>query len=123
MRDFKHISVWEKAHQLTLAIYRAVGSFPIDERFGIRQQITRAASSIGANIAEGCGRGGDAELCRFLRIAIGSAFEVDNHLLLARDLGFLTAADHEQLEKQVDEVQRMLCAFIRKVESDLGRRD
>jgi four helix bundle protein len=121
MRHFKQIAVWEKAHQLTLAIYRAVGSFPIDERVRIRQQITRAASSIGANIAEGCGRGGDAELCS--ADAVGSAFEVDNHPLLARDSGFLTTADHEQLEKQVEEVQQMLSPFIRKLELDLGRSD
>jgi four helix bundle protein len=121
MRDFRQITVWEKSHQFTLAIYKAVGSFPTSERFGLTRQITRAASSIGANIAEGCGRGGDAEICRFLRIAIGSAFEVENHLLLARDLEFLKSEQHRALEEQIREVQKMLGAFIRKLKSDLGR--
>jgi four helix bundle protein len=119
MRDFRQVSVWQKAHQLTLHVYKSVESFPSTEKFGLTSQITRAASSIGANIAEGCGRGGDAELCRFLRIAIGSAFELDNHLLLARDLGLLNADAYSTVEIEVREVQRMLGAFIRKIQSDM----
>jgi four helix bundle protein len=87
MRDFRQVSVWQKAHQLTLHVYKQVESFPSTEKFGLTSQITRAASSIGANIAEGCGRGGDAELCRFLKISIGSAFELDNHLLIGKRFG------------------------------------
>src|SRR5437868_2539442 len=89
MRDFRQIAAWQKAHQFTLAIYKAVQSFPSHERFELTKQLTRAASSIGANIAEGCGRGGDGDLRRSLQIAVGSAYEAEYHLLLAKDLTFL----------------------------------
>ena len=123
MRDFRQIAVWQKAHQLTLRIYDVVQSFPSTEKFGLTTQITRASSSIGANIAEGCGRGGDGELCRFLKIAIGSAFELDNHLLLARDLTFISPESYSTLEHEVREVERMLGAFIRKIQSDINHND
>ncbi|HTQ37479.1 MAG TPA: four helix bundle protein [Pirellulales bacterium] len=123
MRDFRQIAVWEKAHQFTLTAYRTVASFPTSERFELSKQITRAACSIGANIAEGCGRGGDGELRQFLKIAVGSAYEVENNLLLARDLGFLKPEQHQPLEEQIKEVQRMLAAFIRKIETDLNRNE
>jgi four helix bundle protein len=70
------MQVWHKAHQLTLDVYKGTNRFPKDEMFGLRSQRRRAASSIGANIAEGCGRMGDAELNRFLLIAMGSASEL-----------------------------------------------
>jgi four helix bundle protein len=89
VQDYRHLKVWEKAHQLTLAVYKATVPFPKDELYGLTSQIRRACTSIPANIAEGCGRDGDAEFARFLRIAMGSASELDYHLLLARDLGFL----------------------------------
>ncbi len=73
MRDFKELKVWVKAHHLTLAVYQATSTFPATELYGLTSQIRRSCASIPANIAEGCGRSGDAELCRFLQIAMGSA--------------------------------------------------
>lgn len=81
-------------------------------------QIRRAASSIGANIAEGCGRGGNAEFQRFLQMAMGSASELEYHFLLARDLGFLGAEPCEQVQANVVEVKRMLAGLIRKVDAE-----
>lgn|SRR5574341_2584809 len=115
MRDFKTLKVWEKSHQLTLAVYRETGGFPAEERFGLTNQIRRACSSIPANIAEGCGRGGDPELARFCQMAMGSASELECHLLLAHDLRFLADDAYAQLEKDLIEVKRMLNAFIQKV--------
>jgi len=83
MKDFRELKVWEKAHQLTLEVYKATTIFPKDELYGLTSQIRRACASIPANIAEGCGRRGDAEFARFLGIAMGSASELDYHLLLA----------------------------------------
>jgi four helix bundle protein len=83
-------------------------------------QIRRAGSSIGANIAEGCGRGGNAELQRFLQIAMGSASELEYHLLLSRDLHFLDAETHDQMHTRVVEIKKMLAGLIRKV--DVERR-
>src|SRR5215467_12825289 len=69
MKDFRDLIVWEKAHEIALASYAMTANFPKHEVFGIVAQIRRAASSIGANIAEGCGRGGNAEFQRFLQVA------------------------------------------------------
>jgi four helix bundle protein len=99
MQDFRNLKVWQRAHALTLDIYRATEAFPQREIYGLTSQIRRAGASMGANIAEGCGRGGDAELRRFLLIAMGSASELEYHLLLARDLGVLSEDDHERLAR------------------------
>jgi four helix bundle protein len=89
MKDFHELQVWQKAHQLTLAIYRVTASFPREELFGLTSQLRRACSSIPANLAEGCGRTGDAEFCRFCSIAMGSPSELEYHLLLGKDLGHI----------------------------------
>ena len=86
MKDFRKLQVWDKAHQLALTLYHVTASFPRDETHGLTSQIRRAASSIPSNIAEGCGREGDAELSRFCTIARGSASESECQILLARDL-------------------------------------
>ena len=116
MKDFKDLRVWSKAHSLTIDVYKATRPFPREELFGITSQMRRAASSIGANIAEGAGRKSDGELTRFLHIARGSAAELEYHLLLAHDLDLLSEAAHSLLAKQTDEVQRMLTALIQQVQ-------
>lgn len=118
MQDYKNLKVWERAHQLTLAVYQATATFPKDELYGLTSQIRRACTSIPANIAEGCGKDGDVEFARFLRIAMGSASELDYHLLLARDLNFLSEATYKQLETGLSEVKRMLNTFIQRLKVD-----
>lgn len=115
MKDFKQLQVWQKAHSLSLAVYRATITFPKEEMYGLTSQLRRAVSSISANIAEGCGRGSDPDFGRFLFIAMGSACESECHLLLARDLNFLNQAGHAELETSLIEVKRMLAALIGKV--------
>jgi four helix bundle protein len=90
MRDFREIKVWAKAHRLTLEVYRVTATFPGEEIYGLTSQLRRSAVSIPANIAEGFGRGGNTELARFLQIGMGSASEVEYHILLAWDLNLLT---------------------------------
>ena len=97
MKDFRQLKVWEKAHLLALAVYPITARFPREKTYGLTAQIRRAASSIPSNIAEGCGRDGDAELARFCIIARGSATELEYQLLLARDLTLLHPDDYEQL--------------------------
>lgn len=116
MRDFQKLEVWRQAHLLTLEVYRATTVFPKSELYGITSQMRRAAVSIGANIAEGAGKYSNAELQRFLRIASGSANELQNHLLLARDLGMLQVSEHESLDRRVQSVKRMLTRFIQHLE-------
>ena len=115
MRNFKDLKVWGKAHNLTLAVYRATKCFPKDEMYGLTSQMRRSAASISANIAEGCGRPGPLEFARFLHIAMGSASELEYHLLLARDLELLQVRDYLQLETDVSEVKRMLVSFTQKL--------
>lgn len=118
MRDFKGLKVWKKAHALTLALYKVTRGFPKEELYGLTSQIRRSAGSVAANIAEGCGRSGLSEFGRFLQIALGSASELEYHLVLARDLQFLRQADYEQLTAEVTQVKRMLTAFIQKLIAD-----
>ena len=115
MGDYRSLNVWRRAHQLTLLVYQLTGCFPKAELFGLTSQIRRAASSIPANLAEGCGRNSDRELARFGRIALGSANELDYHLLLARDLGFLASADYIRATDELTEVTRMLASLVKRV--------
>jgi four helix bundle protein len=110
--------VWEKAHQPTLAIYHVTGAFPREEIYGLASQMRRAASSIPSNIAEGCGRDGDAELSRFCSVARGSASELDYQILLARDLKLILSPQYEQLSSQAVEIKRMLTVLIQKLNAE-----
>ena len=118
MRDFKQLQVWEKSHNLTLAIYKATVGFPREETYGLISQIRRASVSIPANIAEGCGKGSDTELARYLSIARGSASELEYHLLLAHDLDYLRPNEYQQLTNQTTEIKRMLTGFIKYLKAD-----
>jgi len=118
MKDFRNLVVWEKAHLLTLSIYRHLDQFPREERFALADQIRRAAVSIPANIAEGCGRGSDADFARFLQIAMGSASELEYEILLAKDLSFLSMEAYKELNAQISEVKQMLASFLKKLKAD-----
>jgi four helix bundle protein len=119
MKDLCELQVWHKAHALTLEIYRATKEFPATEKYGLTSQLRRSASSVPAKIAEGCGRDTAADLKRFLQIAMGSAPEVEYQLLLAHDLGLLGEALFDQLTNRVQEVKRMLAAFITKLRAEI----
>ena len=117
MQDFKQLKVWQKAHQLTLAVYRATESLPREELYGLTSQIRRSCTSIPANIAEGCGKSGDREFARFLQISMGSSSELEYHILLAHDLGFLGDSEYEKLESEIVEVKRMLTGLIKTLKA------
>jgi four helix bundle protein len=118
MKDFRKLKVWERAHQLVLALYQATASFPRDETYGLSSQIRRSASSIPSNIAEGCGRDGDAELARFCLIARGSATELEYQILLAHDLKLIASDHYEQLFQEIIEIKRMLTVLVQKLNAD-----
>jgi four helix bundle protein len=117
MQDFKKLKVWEKGHQLTLAVYEVTASFPKEELYGLTSQMRRAASSVVFNIAEGCGRTGRADFARFLQMATGSASELEYQLLLAHDLNFLEPQDYQKLAAKVVELKRMLTSLIQRLRS------
>lgn len=115
MKNYREVEAWKKSHALAVDIYRLTKAFPRDELFGLTSQMRRAASSVPANIAEGCGRDGDAELKRFLNIALGSACELDYFVLLASELGYLDAPSAERCAAEALIVRKMLGAFIRRL--------
>jgi four helix bundle protein len=117
VKDFRELKVWQRSHALTLTVYRLTRTFPKDELFGLTSQVRRASASIPANIAEGFGRDGDAELKRFPNIALGSACELDYHILLATELGYLESTDAKPLAAEILEVRRMLGTFIQKLKA------
>jgi four helix bundle protein len=112
MRDFRELKVWHKAHQLTLDVYRATKLFPREELYSLTNQTRRAAVSIGANIAEGAGKNSRPEFSRFLQIALGSASELEYHLLLSRDLDYLAPEIYQHLSENVVETKKMLSGFM-----------
>jgi four helix bundle protein len=118
MQSFRNLKVWEKAHVLTLDVYKSSKNFPRDEQYGLTSQMRRSSASIGANIAEGCCRKGDTELGRFLQIAMGSASELEYHLLLARDLDVMESLDYQRLSSEVIQVKKMLASLIHKLRTD-----
>jgi four helix bundle protein len=118
MRDFRKIQVWQKSHELTLRLYKVTSAFPKEELYGLTSQIRRASASIPSNIAEGCGRNTQTELARFIHIASGSASELDYHLLLAHDLGFLNQEIYLELDNMISEIKRMLHGFEKTVSSN-----
>ena len=103
---------------VTLDVYRVTKQFPKDELYGLTSQTRRASASIAANIAEGCGRASAADFARFLQIAMGSASELEYHLILARDLQLLTTTDFDRLTTGTIETKRMLTALIQKVRQE-----
>jgi four helix bundle protein len=117
MKDYRELKVWQKAHKLTLAIYRISADFPRAELYGLTSQLRRSCSSISANLAEGCGRNGDAELARFCSIAMGSASELDYHLLLAKDLNLIEPKNYGVLAEHTSEVKRMLTGLYQTLKA------
>jgi four helix bundle protein len=118
MRDYTKLGVWQKAHELVLATYQATANFPVHEAYGHTSQMRRSAASIPMNIAEGCGRDGDVELARFLRIALGSASELEYQCLLGRDLGYFDTREYEATASAVVEVKRMLSGLLNRLKGD-----
>jgi len=123
MQDVRKLSVWGKSHQLVLLIYAATTNAPEKKFPGLTSQIRRAAASIPANIAEGCGHSGSRELSRFLGIAVASSFELTYHLQLAADLGMLSKSDYARLDARTDLVMRMLSSLLSKVRHNADLRE
>jgi len=113
MGDFTKLAVWKKAHELTLGIYRETTQWPKHELFGLTSQSRRAAVSVPANLAEGCGKNSDAELARHARDSLGSASELSYYLVLAHDLSYTATHTRDDLQDSLSEVRRMLASLER----------
>ena len=115
MQDFRELRVWQRGRELTVEIYRTTAALPDDERYGLSSQMRRAAISIIANIAEGCGRDTAADFARFLQIAVGSASELASHLIIAGDLRLIASATQRELLEELSEIKRMLTVLTQRV--------
>jgi four helix bundle protein len=115
MRDFRQLKIWEKSHSLTLRIYQITQGFPKEELFALTNQMRRSSSSIPTNIAEGCGRGGNKEYAYFLQIAVGSSYELDYQVLLAKDLKYIDNSIYAELNDEISSLQRQIVALLQKV--------
>lgn len=122
MKDSRNLDVWKKSHQLTLSTYAITNNFPKQELYGLTSQLRRAAVSVPANLAEGCGRSNDGDFQRFVQNAMGSTTEVEYHFLLARDLGLLSAEAYGKVDVQIQQLKRMLMGLNRKVEIERYQR-
>ncbi|QNA44595.1 four helix bundle protein [Lacibacter sediminis] len=115
MQNYKDLKVWDKAHGFTLRIYEVTKTFPKEEIYSLTNQVRRAAASIPANIAEGCGKNSKLDFANFLNIALGSSNESEYYLLLSRDLKYLKEEDYSELLKTINKIKAMLIALITKV--------
>jgi four helix bundle protein len=115
MQPFKRLAVWEKAHELTLRIYRASEGSAMHRYPGLSAQMRRAAAAIPTNIAEGAGHASQAQFNRFLEISLASASELEYQLLLAQDLGLIPPREYAQLEARVGEVRAMMLGLRKRI--------
>ncbi len=115
MQNYKDLKVWVNAHEFTLFVYEESKQFPKEELYGLTNQLRRAAASIAANIAEGCGKKTNPDFAKFLNIALGSANESEYFVLLSKDLTYLDNEKYQTLYKLINEIKAMLIALIAKV--------
>lgn len=115
MHKFKQLEIWKQSRSFCTQIYSFTNSFPNEERFGLTNQLRRAAVSIPSNIAEGSSRKSNKDFARFLEIAIGSAYEIDTQLLISSDLGFITEENLNPLLLKIDTLTKMIYSFQSKL--------
>lgn len=117
IKSFTDLNVWREGHKLVLSIYKITQGFPEFEKFGLTNQIQRAGVSITSNIAEGFSRKNKKEKSQFFYMALGSLTEVQNQLLIARDLGYIKSAKFEEVANQTVVVSRLLNGIIKSSKS------
>lgn len=111
MRNFKELKIWQKGFQIAINSFRITESFPQQERFGLSSQINRAGVSIPSNIAEGSSRGSDKDYNRFIEISLGSSFELETQLLIAKEVKYGNVTLINSTLEQLAEEEKMLTAF------------
>src|SRR3989344_8804995 len=117
IESFKDLIAWQKGHELVLEIYKITKAFPKEEQFGLTNQLRRAAISLTSNIAEGFSRRSYKEKLQFYSIALGSLTEIQNQLLIAKDIGLLTAKNFSDIANQTVEVSKVMNGLIKKSKS------
>ena len=115
MHNYNNLQIWQQAMDLVEEIYKLTASFPIEEKFGLVSQMTRAAVSIPSNIAEGAGRNSDKDFAHFISIAIGSLYELNTQIVLSERLGYINQTQSQELQKKLDNLQRKSVSFKSKL--------
>jgi len=115
MHNFKELKVWQAAIEISKGVFAASRLFPSEEKFTLTSQMMRCAISIPSNIAEGCGRKSNKEFSQYLNISLGSAFELETQLILAKEFNYLTETNFNTLQLQIIEVQRMIGGLQRSL--------
>ena len=121
INSYKDLKVWNKAMDLTTMVYDALKTFPPKEEYGLSSQMRRSSVSIPSNIAEGYGRNSTLDYCRFLQIALGSAYELETQVELARRIDYVDNDTANKLATQLTEVGRMLNSLINKIKPDKNK--
>lgn len=119
MKDFRQLRVWEKSHNLVLETYKILDSLPNLEKYVLSQQLQRSVTSIPTNIAEGCGRGSNADFVRFLYFSIGSCSEFEYQILLSKDLKYISEDKYIEFVDKVKEIRMMLTSLIKKIKAEI----
>jgi four helix bundle protein len=117
MHNFKELKVWKMSIELSKLIFETTKSFPNEHKFGISNQLFRCAVSIPSNVAEGCGRKSNKELKQFLSISLGSAFELETQIIIAREINLITEIQFEIINNKIIEVQKMLNGLARNLDT------
>lgn len=115
MHNFRNLKIWQKSRLLVKEVFLLTRNFPAEEKYGLVSQILRSAYSVPSNIAEGSGRSSNKEFSRFLDIALGSAFELETQLILASDVNYITEEKLVEVQKLLQEVQKMIYSFKTKL--------
>ncbi len=117
IKSYRDLIAWQRAYDLGLHLYKMSHEPPRFELFGLTSQLRRASSSASLNIAEGYGRGGRADYCRFLKNARASLYETDNILLFCRDLGYVQPPRYDEAKRRLNETERVLAGLIRALDA------
>ena len=121
MHNYKNLHIWQEGINLARKIYEMTGNFPVNERFGIVSQMTRAAVSIPSNIAEGAGRNSNKDFANFLGIAIGSIFELHTQIAICEQIGYINEETAKQLEQQIYTLQQQITTYKQRIEGSAPR--
>ena len=117
MRNFRELEIWKASVLFVKTIYTLINSFPKEEKFGLTSQINRAAVSIPSNIAEGCSRTSQKDFSRFLQISLGSAFELETQIEIAKEIGFVDVILRLEIISELNVIQKRIQSLKKHVDS------
>jgi four helix bundle protein len=118
VQNYKQLKIWKRSFQLAIEIYKLTNKFPKSEKYNLTAQLRRADTSISSNIAEGASKHTSVDFQRYLYQAYGSLKEVESQLLLSKELKYVLVRDFQPLEKEIDEIARMIYRFIEVVKKN-----